>query len=546
MTEVEAGFLQGPYHNLDEVKDLLGVPDVVCSRRFAILQGGKPRIIDDLKESGVNKAYTAVDRLALHDIDYVCSFCHFIISILQRSRASGMVDVQLRDGTLLQRSLRPDFNLDESWKGRCVDLSKAYKQIPVGTASRPFCVLIVHHFETGKPVYFVSRSLPFGASASVFGFNRISKSLWHIASHGCNILGGVLFDDYPIVEPATLCSLASQSFEGLLKALGWKYSDDPNKSYPFSETFDVLGARLEVGGLGMMVFSVQNKPGRLDKIDSMLGEAQDHDALTKRQAQVIHGNLNFAQGFVLGSTLKIASRAFAALTMDAVKTRPGQVRELCEWTRDLLGALRAKAFDSEGNPSPVLVFTDAAYENDVATWGIVVIDQVTGLKTALGGEVPASLVAVWHHLGSEQVITLAEAFAALLARHVFRDHLHKRRAIFFIDNEGARHALIKGTSPTLALLQIVQLFHTCAEYDFCWHWLERVPTASNVADLPSRGRVLEALEMIGGSQWTGEVRLKLVTDLCQDFTGIPSILATSPFDLQSSFHSSAHDDFTGE
>ena len=39
------------------------------------MQGGKPRIIDDLKESGVNAAYTSLDKLCLHDVDFLTSLC---------------------------------------------------------------------------------------------------------------------------------------------------------------------------------------------------------------------------------------------------------------------------------------------------------------------------------------------------------------------------------------------------------------------------------------------------------------------------------------
>lgn len=91
----------------------------------------------------------------------------------------------------LEGLLRPDFAAPEKWHGRCVDLSKAYKQVAVGVKSRCFAVLLVHHPETGKPVYFVSRSLPFGASASVFSFNRISRSTHHLATVGCRVMGGV-------------------------------------------------------------------------------------------------------------------------------------------------------------------------------------------------------------------------------------------------------------------------------------------------------------------------------------------------------------------
>ena len=43
--------------------------------------------------------------------------------------------------------------------------------------------------------------------------------------------------------------MASKALEGLLKGLGWKFSDDPKKAFPFAEEVDVLGVRLSVGDL---------------------------------------------------------------------------------------------------------------------------------------------------------------------------------------------------------------------------------------------------------------------------------------------------------
>ena len=285
----------------------------------------------------------------------------------------------------------------------------------------------------------------------------------------------------------------------------------------------------------------------LDKIDAMLQEVQQDDRVSKRQAQVIHGNLNFAMSFVLGHTLKVVARAFAALSTESCKPQLGQVRDLCKWARDVLKVLAPKELNPGGRTEPVLIFTDAAYEADVATWGIVLIDPVTGTRTALGGKVPDSLVQLWHSLGSQQVITLAEAFAVLLARVVLRDCIFDRRVLFFVDNEGARHSLIKGSSPTLALLQIVQLFHACAEYDRCISWIERVPSSLNIADLPSRGQTSEALELINGLPWPFQCDVMVVASLCMNFSNLPSVLAKLSFEFElPSLCPSAHDGITGE
>ena len=151
---------------------------------------------------------------------------------------------------------------------------------------------------------------------------------------------------------------------------------------------------------------------------------------------------------------------------------------------------------------------------------------------------------VWHQLGSEQVITLAEAFAALLARYLFRSRILKRRLLVFIDNEGARHTLIKASSHTLALLQIVQLFNSCSEYDFALAWIERVPSKSNIADLPSRGDTRLAIELIQGVPFTETVPIVEVAKLCVDFSSLPTVL-THTDNSQEISHPS-FDDFTGD
>ena len=350
LQEVDAGFLQGPFHDLQQVKSMLGVKDVVCSRRFAIMQSGKPRIIDDFKLSGVNKAYTSVDQLKLHDVDYLSSLCHLITSTIRKAldREDQLVRITLSDNSVLEAPLHNDFCGKLQWKGKCLDLSKAYKQMPISVQSRKFAVLIVHHFQTKEPVYFLSRSLPFGACSSVYSFYRVSRGIWYLASHGCKAMGGVYFDDFPFLEPSSLCTLASQSIEGLLKALGWTYTTDPSKCYPFSESFDVLGARLSVGGLHGQSFSLQNKPGRLDKIAEHVSEVQRNKTITKRQAQAIHGNMNFAMSFVMGHTLKVAARAFSALSTDACVYSKKQLVSLCIWTKEILTFLSPRTIDPKG------------------------------------------------------------------------------------------------------------------------------------------------------------------------------------------------------
>ena len=88
--------------------------------------------------------------------------------------------------------------------------------------------------------------------------------------------------------------------------------------------------------------------------------------------------------------------------------------------------------------------------------------------------------------GQTQVIGQAEVFPVLVARLTWAKHLVNRRVIYFIDNESARLALIKGYSPVLPTLDILM---EVLGWDFdkqSFPWYSRVPTASNIGDGPSR------------------------------------------------------------
>ena len=128
---------------------------------------------------------------------------------------------------------------------------------------------------------------------------------------------------------------------------------------------------------------MQNKPSRVEKIQKLLEDTATLEKVDKRHAQVVHGNLNFALSFFLGKSLLVSARAFAHLTTEGHKASPEQIEQLCAWTHAMVGTLKPKRLDPEGVAKPVLFFTDAAYENGVATWGIVVIDPATEVRTAL-------------------------------------------------------------------------------------------------------------------------------------------------------------------
>ena len=147
---------------------------------------------------------------------------------------------------------------------------------------------------------------------------------------------------------------------------------------------------------------------------------------------------------------------------------------------------------------PILVFTDASWDGANAGWGCVIIDQFDNTKIVAGGQISSRLTAHWISQVGDQIICEAELYAALLARIYIGKRCRNRRSIFWVDNDASRLCLIKTVSSSVPMLVMTQLFHMCLEDDNLACWMERVPSEANLADLPSRGQVKEAADIING------------------------------------------------
>ena len=85
------------------------------------------------------------------------------------------------------------------------------------------------------------------------------------------------------------------------------------------------------------------------------------------------------------------------------------------------------------------------------------------------------------------VIAQAELLPAALVKWSDAARFQDRRVLFFIDNDGARHSLIRGWSSSHASNQIIEFFNKVEISFQSLSWFSRVPSKSNPADEPSRG-----------------------------------------------------------
>ena len=94
---------------------------------------------------------------------------------------------------------------------------------------------------------------------------------------------------------------------------------------------------------------------------------------------------------------------------------------------------------------------------------------------------------------SKNPIFECECLAALMCFHVWGGACFAIAIVVFSDNEGTRACMIKGASDNSVGMRIVDATHDTIDSACCVSWFERVNTASNIADDPSRGAGSESL-----------------------------------------------------
>ena len=495
--EVDLGDLQGPFSE-QQITDFFGSEEWILNPRFPIYQGEskKVRIIDDCKMSGMNAAFQRTFGVKPMDIDVLAAAAASIAKAIQQGVIDGM---KVHPGA------------KNVWLGGTLDLSRAYKQVPLSPKSRRFCVL--GFVVDGEWVYYRSEVLPFGASASVFAL-RISRSIHHILCAYLSAISTVFFDDFPTMTPEPGSSVLKSAISSVLSLLGWSHARDGKKALNFSEKFNALGAEVDLGCISQGCYKIRNKEGRVPKLIDFLSQVEARSFFKPGEASVMQGHLNFATGFYLSKGLRFLTKTLTSVAR--CSDNRSQIAAFCRMAKHLLNVTPDREFRVADQKQPVLIFTDGAYEEGKASAGAIVFDPESAQTWVCRIPVPERLQELWLADAGKQIISQVEAWAMLVVRFDFRELLSSTQTLAWIDNEAARMSLIKGTSDSASMRSLARIFHLIETACPAMIWLERVATFSNPGDAPSRNKLegltqaLSAVEITCNDQcWLVEAVLKL-------------------------------------
>ena len=358
-------------------------------RRFVIEQGSKLRPIHDVLEAQLNAAYTSTIGLDLQDADY-------LVALMLELGKTG----------------------DLCWVGKTLDLSKAYKQLPILPGHSGHRDLAVTFFRDrhGRSRYYIPNALMFGSTAAVYAFNRVSRSLWFLLNVYLKVPAAVYVDDYPLFSPVSSAHETDMLVSDFLDLLGWRHDRTGPKGKPFAPAFDVLGLTLDLAGLRNDRSAIlRNKEGGVEKIASKIVKVKDSGVMSLSDAQEIHGLLNFATGYFAGRSLKYACFRIFSLVDKGDRHLP-QLQSWCDEALLLLDSVQLRTIPVSISTSTVLVFTDGSWESNVAGLGAVLLNESTGNRLVVQDRVQDGLLDLWRDLVGDQLICQIELFAMDLVR----------------------------------------------------------------------------------------------------------------------------------
>ena len=498
----EKEWLKGPltYEEINFLYD----KDWLPVRRFAVFQKDKWRPIDDFSENGVNGSFGSMEKVDLRALDETVWISVAIIRALK----SRSFSFRLSDGSFLEGKVNDDW-FANGYRPRplvkTLDLKSAYKQLALNDLEARKSVICLKCPDDGRVYGFVCKTLPFGAVASVLHFNRFARFLKAVFLR-CGVVACNYFDDYPIVELSPLSDNTEGTLRAITKLLGITVAEDKDES--FSSMTDLLGVTLDLTDQDMNEVRVCNKLERKKDLTVALDEVIKSKIINPMHIPSLFGRLQFAESQILGRAGGLALK-----TLRRLETRRCNKVDLDAEQITMFGFLRRRlnhakprSITTTSSYPPVLVFTDGSFEPTdtadglegvAAVGGVIFVREASHIVCrAYGCILPKDVVKAWARTGKKHLIGQTELYAVVLARKLWASYIDNSRCIFFIDHGGVMSACIKGNAKDAAWRTLLLKMEEADEAAPALGWFTRVPSASNIADGPSRGSFSQLGEFV--------------------------------------------------
>ena len=459
--DLATGKVLGPFESYEELCAAVGGASTPALR-FGVDQGSKVRPCDDYSADGqhVNAHFRTSRKLRLSDLRTVAPW-------FSRLRSSGC-RVRL-------------------WKR---DLHEAYRQVPLSPEHIRFASFCFFDPEAGRVRYYCHTALPFGATAAVYGFNRVAAALTFLANEVLRVPVTNFFDDFFSLDLEGLSQGGFDAFGSLCDLLGIVIK--PSKDVPPCAVGELLGVDVDLSG-ERLLFRLQ--AARRSKLVLQLDAAVDSGVLPPGAARKLAGKLSFALMAIFGQVGRAALGALFKHATSAVSPHVGAGLRAALLFLSRVLRVAPPAVPGAILHEPRILYTDASDERGGSIGAVLVIPGLRAGCVAsctlhfFGMSLPRSVTRAL--IRRRQQIAAYELLAVLVALETFARFLQSSRSravLLFVDNTTAlgwlRNGFARGDVSDLQ--PVVTLF-----WDLLLRWrldfaLEWVASALNISDAPSR------------------------------------------------------------
>ena len=415
--------------------------------RFPVAQEGKVRYCDDMRRSRTNECAASRTPVNLPTVDTLAE----IATLIGGGDASGVA----------------------FWKAGHAD---AYKQLPLDPRRAGFCVIVAES-PGGERFCFRPRTLLFGSSLAVLGYNLVSRFLSCVFAIWFKLPCISFFDDFSGAAPKSLGRLPLECFEAFNEALGFRVKREKSlrgNAVPF------LGVRLESGPRVRLSLPCEKREKYSRQIADRLREGKCSPA----DADSLFGRLQWCESLLFGR----AHRAYLVPVYRQKYARGSDVsarlRMALSWFLEFLSAPRVRFYAQPSSSVDFVVFSDAS----LAGLGACVVDQA-GVRQDFGSLVPAGYTSSLPP--GANAIFILEIWAAVLGILALSFRLNaegrERANVFlFVDNNASLASLVRASSNCEVAQCAIRDFWRACSASGVTPWLERVESRFNWADGPSR------------------------------------------------------------
>ena len=432
-------------------------------RRFGIKQSNKIRVIDDCSCCGLNWTVGLHEKFQLQSIDILAC----IMADAFRSTGSGPFP---------------------SIFGRCYDLKSAYKQFAVHGSDREHLRMAVRSPVDGAVKLIGFNASPFGAIGSVAGFLRVSLAVWFIGIVALQLCWTVFYDDYSVLSREELLNSTSWSVETLLDLLGLAFAKEGKKFLPFNHKFKMLGLEVNLENCKDNSMTIGHTEERRSELVAKINDILAEGWLDAKEAERLRGRMIFFESYAFG---RLANSAIKNIGRFCVESS-GRKR-LDSSIQGSLLLLRDRVLEAPpvaiGRPlgDTWIIFTDGACNPECKTGSVggLILSPQGRCLSFFSDVVPEDITTELFKFSCNPIHEL-ELMPVLIACLGWGSLYKGALIVYYIDNESARMALVKGSGETHFASHLISDFVSLEAELQHKTWFGRCPSHSNPSDGASR------------------------------------------------------------